>query len=163
MILRNAMVPLFVRLTIISFSAASLGLAGSIMQRAHTNGCTRGASTFMAVIVNAIAILYSFWITYDEYTSKPLGLRPTGAKLRLVFLDLFFIVFNAADLALASAALSDNRWACRSASLGDNAIGSTMCLFNVYPRMCSLQKGLTAVLLIALVAWLLTFAISMLR
>lgn len=165
--MKNAMVPLVVRLTIITFSATAVGLAGKIMQRADTNHCTKGASTFMALIVDAIAILYSFWITYDEYTSKPLGLRSPAAKMRLVFLDLFFIVFNAANVGLAFEALTDDRWACRSAKTRDGvdeSVGeSEMCLYNTYPYMCSLQKGLAAVLLIALVAWLATFTISILR
>ena len=96
----------------------------------------------MAIIVDVVAMLYLLYITYDEYTGKPLGLRSAKSKMRLIFLDLFFIVFDSANLSLAF-----------------EAIGYGDCV----QQICSRQKALASVLLIALIAWLLTFAISVLR
>lgn len=106
----------------------------------------------MAIIVDSVALVYLVYITYDEYTGKPLGLRPAKAKLRLIFLDLFFIVFVSANLSLAFNALSDCK---REAGKDKDS--------QVIPSICAQQKALASVLLIELIAWLLTFAISVLR
>ena len=111
----------------------------------------------MAILVDIVAILYTSYITYDEYTSKPLGLRSPNAKMRLIFLDLAFIVFDSANLSLAFQALTDERWVCR---ISDDDGGNT-CLFS--HDICARQKALTATLFIALLAWLTTFAVSTLR
>ena len=124
------------------FSAVALALAGSIHHRSTRERLAQTASTDMAIIVDVVAMIYLLYITYDEYTGKPLGLRSAKAKMRLIFLDLFFIVFDSANLSLAFEALG----------YGD-------CL----AQICSRQKALASVLLIALIAWLLTFSISVLR
>jgi hypothetical protein len=110
----------------------------------------------MAIVVDTIALVYILYITYDEYTGKPLGLRSPKAKMRLILLDLFFIVFDSANLSLAFDALSDVRWSCKDANGLDGAA----------PRnrsICVRQRALSSVLLVALVAWIITFSISVLR
>ncbi len=103
----------------------------------------------MAIGVDAIAIVYLLYIMYDEYTGKPLGLRSAKAKLRLILLDLFFIIFQSANLSLSFDSLIhffDDDYADVSGRQD-------------YEK----QRGLSAVLLIALVAWLSTFAVSIFR
>ena len=90
----------------------------------------------MAIIVDAVAMVYLLYITYDEYTGKPLGLRPAKAKMRLIFLDLFFIVFDSANLSLAFATIEK---------------------VNCDEEICSRHITLASVLLIALIAWLTPF------
>jgi hypothetical protein len=107
----------------------------------------------MAIIVDIIALVYILYITYDEYTGKPLGLRSPKAKMRLILLDLFFIVFDSANLSLAFDALSDVRWSCRDVD-GTTPRGGPLCVR---------QRALSSVLLVALVAWITTFSISVLR
>ena len=146
-ILRNPMVPLVIRMIVWWFSLTALALGASII-KAHQNNdpeAHQKTSPKMAVIVDAVALVYIIYITYDEYSSKPLGLRSAKAKMRLIFLDLFFIVFDSANLSLAFEALSD---------LPETAKCGTI---------CKQQKTLASVLLIALIAWLMTFAISVLR
>jgi hypothetical protein len=155
--MNNPIVPLVVRLTVLTFSALALGLSGSIFQKAGRTNCSRGSSTWLAVIVDVVAIIYTVYITWDEYTSKPLGLRSHRAKMRLIFLDLIFVVFDSANLSLAFEALTDDQWACRDAQ----SISSGVCELN--HDICVRQKALTATLLIALLAWLVTFGISTLR
>ena len=106
----------------------------------------------MAVIVDVVAIPYITYITYDEYRGKPLGLRPARTKIRLVLLDLFFIIFESANLALAFGALTDNNGAC---------VTSRSSVYN--GDVCGRIKTLCAILFVALVAWSLTFAISIFR
>lgn len=98
----------------------------------------------MATIVDGFALFYLIGITYDEYTGKPLGLRSASAKMRLIFLDLLFIVCDSANLSLALQAVAHP------------GLGCSKCDSNWL-------KTLAAVLLIALVSWILTFAISVLR
>ena len=154
-ILQNPMIPLVFRSIVWIFSLIALGLAGSIYHRTNKNGIvlSNTASTYMAIVVDAIGTIYILYITYDEYTGKPLGLRSARAKMRLIFLDLIFIVFDSANLSLAYEGLITRRsgGVCSQPFLSDQ------------DKICSRQKGLASVLLIALVAWLLTFSISVLR
>lgn len=110
----------------------------------------------MAIIVDAVALVYLVYITWDEYTSKPLGLRAPAAKARLILLDIVFIVFDSANLSLAFESLSSVTGACTRAEINSRIV----------PRndlICDRQKALASVLLIALIAWLMTFSISVLR
>lgn len=110
----------------------------------------------MAIIVDAVALVYLVYITFDEYTSKPLGLRSPSSKARLILLDLFFIVFDSANLSLAFGSLSDVTGSCTVAEINQK-------LYPSNNAICVRQKALASVLLVALVAWLTTFAISVLR
>jgi hypothetical protein len=105
----------------------------------------------MAIVVDVVAIPYILYVTWDEYTGKPLGLRSPKAKIRLVLLDLFFIIFESANLALAFAALTDDKGSCRAGNNGYNYI------------ICNRVKALCGILMIALIAWSLTFAVSIFR
>ena len=146
-ILRNPMVPLIIRAIVWVFSLTALAIACSIKHgTSRTEGLTNIPSTYMAISVDAVAAVYLIYITYDEYTGKPLGLRNAKAKMRLIFLDLFFIVFDSANLSLSFETVTQGD-ACKKLS---------------YP-ICHRQKALSSVLLIALLAWLLTFSISVMR
>lgn len=152
-VLRNPIIPMVIRMNVWVFSAVALGLACSIHHLTNTDKDVNPTpSTDMAIIVDVVAMVYLLYITYDEYSGKPLGLRPARAKMRLIFLDLFFIVFDSANLSLAFEAI-------RGASCNpDPDVATTLT-----QQICGRQRGLASVLLIALIAWLLTFAISVLR
>lgn len=156
-LMNHPMVPLAVRMIVLTFSVLALALAGSIFHRSDGQGCVNNSSTYLAVIVDVVAIVYTCYITYDEYTSKPLGLRSHNAKMRLIFLDLAFIVFDSANLSLAFQALTDERWVCR------DVIGIEVSTCRFSEDICTRQKALTATLLVVLVAWIGTFTISTLR
>ncbi|KAF2401833.1 hypothetical protein EJ06DRAFT_528981 [Trichodelitschia bisporula] len=159
-LLRSAWVPLAFRISVLVFSALGLGLGASIFNQLATNNsrnekgevCKKGGSTYLAVIVDTIAILYTLFISYDEFRAPPIGVRHPAAKLRLTLLDLLFIIFGAANLSLAFQALKDPDWVCTES--GD-------CPRHGY--ICGYQKSLVSVLLIALIAWLLTFIVSLCR
>ena len=104
----------------------------------------------MAIVVDTVALVFLMYITYDEYTGAPLGLRSARAKMRLIFLDLIFIVFNSANLSLAYLGIHANNVCDIPVDSQDKPI-------------CQRQKGLASVLLIALLAWLLNFSTSVLR
>jgi hypothetical protein len=155
-LLRSPIIPLIFRLLVFTFSAIALGLGSSIYQLAKVYNKKKGPSPTMAICTDAIALPYLIYITWDEYTGKPLGLRSARAKMRLIFLDMFFIVFDSANLALAFAGLSDARSSCVTATVDlveDKRNGS----------ICRRETALASVLLIALIAWLMTFGISVLR
>jgi len=145
-------VPLMFRLTVLSTSTVALGLSSSVHHLSDNYSYPQNPSTTMAIVVDVVAIPYILYITWDEYTGKPLGLRSPKAKIRLVLLDLFFIIFESANLALAFAALTDDNGSCRNSFFsGSNNI------------ICDRVKALCAILMIALVAWSLTFAVSIFR
>jgi len=176
-IMRNPFIPLAFRLTTFVFAFAALGLGTSIYHSTnriakciHQNprdkecrdlvgtGPTnyyQDPSGLMALIVDAIAVAYILYITYDEYFSKPLGLRPARAKVRLVLLDLFFVVFQSANLALSFESLTVDQGACK--------VGGAPLTSPRFDDVCSRARALSGVLLISLVAWLMTFSISVLR
>jgi hypothetical protein len=132
-------------------SVIALGLGAGIFQQPHKQQCHRGGSTYLAIVVDAVAIPYTAYIAYDEFFSKPIGLRKPSSKLRLLLLDLFFIVFEGSNVALAFESLSDDNLACSAKS---------EC---ARKKTCDMQKGMVAVLMVALVAWLLTFVMSLTR
>lgn len=151
-VLHSPGIPLVFRTIVWCFSLVALALGSSIHNRANDSEAGRLVSIpspNMAIIVDAIALVYIFYITYDEYSGKPLGLRSAKAKMRLIFLDLFFIVFDSANLSLAFGAVLDSDELCEQGQL-DSSI-------------CQRQRALASVLLIALIAWLLTFSVSVLR
>ena len=147
-VLHSPGIPLVFRTIVWFFSLVALIIGCSIRKIAKGSGDEEhlgdSPSPNMAIIVDAIALVYIIYITYDEYTGKPLGLRSAKAKMRLIFLDLFFIVFDSANLSLAFGAV----------------LGSNESLTNNTRHR---QSALASVLLIALIAWLLTFSISVLR
>lgn len=159
--LRSPIIPLVIRTNVWFFSLIALAMGSSIYRLASKSSETMDKintlSPKMAIIVDAIALVYIFYITYDEYSGKPLGLRSAGAKMRLIFLDLFFIVFDSANLSLAFEAVSDSNRECKQAS--KHASKQT----GRQEDLCHQQKALASVLLIALIAWLLAFSISVLR
>ena len=155
-LLRNPLVPLVFRLTIWTFSLIALALAASIYESSKSNKFHQRPSTIIALVVPTIALVYLLCITYDEYTSSPLGLRSPRTKIRLISLDLFFIVFSSANLSLAFDALTDVRGSCREGPIG-------LGLFDKNVALCQKQKGLAAMLLIVLIGWIGTFQVSIFR
>ena len=100
----------------------------------------------------------------DEFRSKPLGLRRSSDKMRLLFLDPIFFVFAAANTSIAFNTMLDRQWACYKSSPYDgnnNEVAQSVCIRD--GNLCGLQKTLTALLVIVLLLWMVTFAISVLR
>ncbi|QIX00241.1 hypothetical protein AMS68_005758 [Peltaster fructicola] len=172
LILKNAFVPLIFRIVVLSFTAAALGIAATIYRAINSvnsdadpnNNCSTRASTDMALIVGSIAVPYIGYVTWDEYTAKPLGLRSAFAKTSLLLVDLYFIIFAASNLSLAFDALFDRRWACYDEPYGAQDLDVSVS--GICPQnggICYKQKTLAAVLFLALIAWLITFSISVMR
>lgn len=155
-ILMHPLVPLGFRLTVLTTSIIALGLSASIFRLTRSSPFAQSPSGIMAIVVDAIALPYIGYITWDEYTGAPLGLRAPKTKMRLVLLDLFFIIFESANLSLAFEAITDEDSAC---SMSISGIGSQ----DVDPNLCRQVKALAAILFVALVAWGLTFTVSIVR
>lgn len=132
-------------------SIVALALSASIFSITHGSIFNQTPSTIMAIVVDTIAIPYIMYVTWDEYTGKPLGLRSPKAKIRLVLLDLFFIIFESANLAIAFSSLNDNSGSCK---MGNNGIDM---------GLCRRTKALVSFLMIALIAWTFTFSVSIFR
>lgn len=151
LLLMHPLIPLIFRITVLTTSTIALALSGSVHHFSRKFRYPQSPSTTMAIVVDVVAIPYICYITWDEYTGKPLGLRSPKAKIRLVLLDLFFIIFESANLALAFGALTDDNGACKTGNNGYNFV------------ICSRVKALCAILMVALIAWSFTFAVSIFR
>lgn len=108
-ILRHPLVPLIFRLTVLLTSILALALSARIFE--FENGEREGppsserTQSIVAIVVDTVAVPYIGYMTWDEYTGKPLGLRPATQKISLVLMDLFFIIFKSASTTLAMEAL----------------------------------------------------------
>ncbi|KAG7901162.1 hypothetical protein KL935_002228 [Ogataea polymorpha] len=156
----NSYIPLFFRMFTLFLSCVALGLAARIVVLNNhldtTDHVSQQPSTIMAIVVQSVAILYLFYISYDEFTSQPLGLRDPQAKLRLIMCELVFVIFSSANLALSFNSLYDSRWVCR-------VNHSLMSDPNLLVSMCSRQRTLAAFLFIILVVWCIMFTISIIK
>ncbi|KAG7661560.1 uncharacterized protein J8A68_004929 [[Candida] subhashii] len=158
----NPLVPLILRILTLILCICALALAGSIykLSRQDWDGqpIPQEPSTIMAVVVQAVALLYVIYIAYDEYSGKPLGLREPMSKMRLIMLDLLFIIFSSANLSLTFNTLYEQEWVCQK----DTRPGVTD-LFPVVGTICNRQRALAAFLFTILSLWVITFTISLLR
>ncbi|AEO70904.1 89388d7a-731a-41cd-b2be-a899206995c0 [Thermothielavioides terrestris] len=107
-ILRHPLVPLAFRLAVLLASILALALSAKIYEFEHRGDekpTSELAQSIVAIVVDTVAIPYIGYMTWDEYTGKPLGLRLATQKISLVLMDLFFIIFKSASTALAFEAL----------------------------------------------------------
>ncbi|KAK3068124.1 hypothetical protein LTR53_014545 [Teratosphaeriaceae sp. CCFEE 6253] len=169
LLLKNPFVPLAFRLSTLAFSGSALAIAATIRVNVNSvnsdneanNQCATRASTYMALCVGCVAIPY---VGHDS-----LGLRSVPAKVLLLLCDLYFVVFGASNLSLAFDALYDHRWACYNenfALIGDDGnqiIYSVPATCPNNPHICRKQQALSGILVISLLAWLITFSISVMR
>ena len=80
--------------------------------------------------------------------------------MRLIFLDLFFIVFDSANLSIAFVATRSKTCEIEVPGNDEDCSASQTAAFN---EVLQRQNALASVLLIALIAWMLTFSISITR
>lgn len=102
-VMRNSIIPLMFRLTVMITSILALGIAARIfvLEAGLDSDSAERTQAIVAVVVDCVAIPYIAYMIYDEYTGKPLGLRSAVSKMSLILLDLFFIIFKSASTALA--------------------------------------------------------------
>lgn len=145
-ILTHPLVPLAFRLTVLLTSIVALALSAKIFQiednEENTNTSER-TQAIVAVVVDTVAIPYIGYMTWDEYTGKPLGLRRATQKISLVMMDLFFIIFKSASTTLAFEALVYHN------SL-DRQVGEY-------------SQALAAFQTISLISWSFTLAVNVFR
>jgi hypothetical protein len=148
----HPLVPLAFRLTVLATSTIALALSASIYHLTRSSMFEQSPSSIMAIVVDVIALPYIGYITWDEYTGKPLGLRPPRTKIRLILLDLFFIIFESANLSLAFQTINDPDSPCLDGNSRFSDAG-----------ICGEAKSLAAILFVALMAWTGTFTVSIFR
>ncbi|KAL6940443.1 hypothetical protein ACO0QE_004344 [Hanseniaspora vineae] len=158
----NRYLPLFFRISTIVLCIIALGLASRIFINCKGDypetdvTIHQQPSTIMALVVNSIAVVYVVYIATDEFKGEPLGLRDPNGKLKIILLDLLFLLFCSANLALAFNSMYDAQWACHAGTD----------LNNRSPKLnyvCRKQKALSSFLFIILCVWVLTFIIGIVR
>jgi hypothetical protein len=147
LILRHPLVPLAFRLTVLLTSIVALALSARIFEIEEHGGLSRQSAertqSLVAIVVDTIAVPYIGYMTWDEYTGKPLGLRQATAKISLVLMDLFFIIFKSASTTLAFETLVNH-----------NSFDSQT---NQYSR------ALAAFQTVSLISWSFTFTVNVFR
>ncbi|GAW20050.1 hypothetical protein ANO14919_095440 [Xylariales sp. No.14919] len=158
-VLRHPIAPLIFRLIVLITTISALALATVIYRRERdptiaTGSQTETSQAIVAIVIDSVAIPYILYMTWDEYTGKPLGLRAPAQKVSLTLLDLIFIVLKSASTALAFEALVYHSGAGKTQSPRDGAQQS---------ESLDLARGLAALTLVGLIAWILNFTISVFR
>ncbi|PHH74755.1 hypothetical protein CDD82_4795 [Ophiocordyceps australis] len=103
LVLRHWLSPFLFRMIVMTTSILALGIAARIYvieNRSERDSAERTQS-LVAVGVDCVAIPFIAWMIWDEYTGKPIGLRSGVSKIRLILLDVFFIIFKSASTGLA--------------------------------------------------------------
>ncbi|KAI2469892.1 hypothetical protein F4781DRAFT_392770 [Annulohypoxylon bovei var. microspora] len=158
-VLRHPIAPLIFRLVVLITSIAALALASNIFQRdkdpaISVENTPETSQAIVAIVIDVVAIPYTLYMTWDEYTGKPLGLRAPAQKVSLTLLDLVFIVLKSSSTALAFEALvyhSGDGLSTEPGSAGMEAVS------------LHLARGLAALTLVGLIAWILNFTINVFR
>ena len=162
-LLHHPLGPLACRLTVLMTSIVALVLAATIYRRERLGSLSslgqgdRSSTDFdsvwladrqqertqviVAIVVDVVAIPYIGYITVDDYTGKPLGLRRPQERIRLLLTDLFFIIFKSASTALGFEAM----------------------IFFTTESSNGLLRALGAFELIGLISWALTLTINIFR
>lgn len=163
-LIENQYLPLTFRIIITILSVVSLGLAVRIFQNSDANipkidgKIPQEPSTIMAICVNSIAVFYTIYIAADEFSGQPIGLRNPLSKLKLILLDLLFIIFSSANLALAFNTRYDQQWVCTT-----EYMESGLYKFPKISYICRKQKALSSFLFVLLFMWVGVFSISIIR
>ncbi|TEA20849.1 Regulator of phospholipase D SRF1 [Colletotrichum sidae] len=145
LILRHYLVPLTFRLTVMITSILALAIAARIyeLENAKSGYSPERAQSIVAIAVDTVALPYIGYMLWDEYTGKPLGLRPAVQKIALILLDLFFIIFKSASTSLAF---------------------ESLVFHNVEAGLVRrLSKALASFMLVGLLAWTMNFVVNVFR
>lgn len=164
-LVHSPLFPLLMRILILMFSCCALALAGSIYfysrRKYEDSTVTQQPSTIFAIVVQCCAIVYVIYIAYDEYTGKPLGLRNPLGKMKLIMLDLLFIICMSANLSLTFYSLYDDEWVCKSTN--SPTLQSLGIYYPTVSFLCRRQRALASFLFLVLCLWVLVFTISIVR
>ncbi|KAI0890224.1 uncharacterized protein GGS22DRAFT_150273 [Annulohypoxylon maeteangense] len=158
-VLRHPIAPLIFRLIVLITSIAALALACNIFQRNQdpeisVENIPETSQATVAIVIDVVAIPYILYMTWDEYTGKPLGLRAPAQKISLTLLDLVFIVLKSSSTALAFEALVYHS--------GDG-LSTDSSWEGMEDASLHLARGLAALTLVGLIAWILNFTINVFR
>ncbi|KAI1779621.1 hypothetical protein F4818DRAFT_147323 [Hypoxylon cercidicola] len=158
-VLRHPIAPLVFRLIVLITSIAALAVASNIFEREKnksisSDNIAESSQAIVAIVIDVVAIPYILYMTWDEYTGKPLGLRAPAQKVSLTLLDLVFIVLKSSSVALAFEALVYHS----GDGVSTDPNGASMERVSLH-----LARGLAALTLVGLIAWILNFTISVFR
>ncbi|RYP91820.1 hypothetical protein DL770_002076 [Monosporascus sp. CRB-9-2] len=159
-VLRHPIAPLIFRLIVLISTLSALAVAVN-RYKTERNPNFRAADETsqakIAIIIDTIAVPYIMYMTWDEYTGKPLGLRPAAQKVSLTLLDLIFIAFKSASTALAFEALVYHTGNSRPENPEDPEVRRAEATNK------RLAEALAALMLVGVISWILNFTISVFR
>ncbi|KAF2668328.1 hypothetical protein BT63DRAFT_414342 [Microthyrium microscopicum] len=146
-ILSNPLVPLLLRILILSFILGALSLAVNLHRTASTSTCTRGPDITYLVTIPTLTAFLLLIIAVDEVRAPPIGLRKRMTKFMLTLIDVLFNLLLAAATAIG--------WSmyigAHCADEGANA------------KMHRLARALSSLLTVCSVLWTGMFGITIAR
>ncbi|KAJ2904381.1 uncharacterized protein MKZ38_008166 [Zalerion maritima] len=143
-LVQHPLVPLVFRLIVLVTSIVALALSVRIfeLESQNTDDSAERTQSLVAIVIDCLAVPYIGYMTWDEYTGQPLGLRSASQKASLVLMDLFFIIFKASSTALSFEALVYH-------SAHDITLGHS--------------RALAAFMFVGLAAWSFAFTVNVFR
>ena len=144
-LVQHPMVPLLFRLIVLVTSIIALSLSAKIfvLESENSNGSAERIESLVAIVVDSLSVPYIGYMTWDEYTGQPLGLRSASQKASLVLMDLFFIILKASTTTLAFEALVYHK------HRDDITLGRS--------------KALAAFMFVGLASWSFSFTVNVFR
>lgn len=166
-LLRNAFVPLFLRLINLVILGATLGVGARlrmILARDDLEYAV-GVSPITSIIFACLSIAYAMFQVYLEYKSRPIGLWKASAKLWYMALELIFVCLWSAELALSFDNYFTSAIGCmRSTSPFYSHADPTM-PSNISNKgsICDLQVSLICLNFVSVMVYLVVFLVSLFR
>lgn len=161
----NRYLPLTLRIIIFIMALISLGLSVRIFQNSRVQALINDrtvpiqSSVIMSIVVNTLAVTYTIYIAWNEFNGKPIGLRDSTSKMMMILMDLLFIIFTSATLALAFNSRFDDYWVCNRAEQ-DDQLGFS---FPYIAYICRKQDALVSFMFIMVFFWVSTLIIMILK
>ncbi|CAD6888546.1 unnamed protein product [Tilletia laevis] len=167
-LLVNPFAPFFFRMINLSFTTATLAVAIRIHQSLASIGANAfiGSSPILAIVFAPLTLAHVLSQIYMEYFGRPIGLWSVRSKLYYTLIELVFVCFWSAELALAFDNLTTSplECCCGAARLFVADEGDVVDRDPGRVRyVCRLQSTLAGLSFVSLLAYMVVLSVNLFR
>ncbi|KAK0555144.1 hypothetical protein OC846_001825 [Tilletia horrida] len=167
-LLLNPFAPFFFRMINLTFTTATLAVAIKIHERLRAIGDASlvGSSPILGIIFAPLTLAHVFSQIYMEYFGRPIGLWSVRSKLFYTLIELVFVCFWSAELALSFDNLSTSPLECccgASRLFNEDDLDLINRNQDKVGYICRLQSTLAGLSFVSLLAYLIVLAVSLFR
>ncbi|KAL9933921.1 hypothetical protein V8E36_007003 [Tilletia maclaganii] len=168
-LLLNPFAPFFFRMINLTFTSATLAIAILIHKSLRSIGAGGlvGSSPILGIIFAPLTLAHVFSQIYMEYFGRPIGLWSVRSKLYYTLIELVFVCFWSAELALAFDNLTTSplECCCGASKLfrAEEAESALTENPGTVSYICRLQGSLAGLSFVSLLAYLIVLAVSLFR